>query len=141
MFELLAVALATSDLNLELVCQAQWPDTEVSQSFTPKKDADGWYHPEVTRTTKQVTKTGTVHVSLHGAVGTLDLGSDGKRELTNVVADERSISAEYVIKGALYGRSVRQVQINRMTGEIRLLNKESSVLDGTCSAESTQPKF
>jgi hypothetical protein len=92
----------------------------------------------VTRTT--VNRAGVARVTLQGGEGELTYPDGRRRILGEVFADSRRITADYRRKG-LFGTATWRVEIDRMTGDVRVASGEDVAFAGACAPEPTSAKF
>lgn len=133
---LFAAALAgePAPLDLELWCPGQYQDTETSTAH-----AAGDVTARATIETA-VMRPGTAQVRFRGSEGELVYPDGRHRALTNVIADERSITAQYVRRTMLIPFTWKLI-IDRRSGDIRVSNGGDVGFLGNCSAAPTKPKF
>lgn len=136
-----AAALGTepSALDLNLICPGQYEDTETERGQAHSSDGDEQNSTSIT-VHRSVMRQGTAKVRFHGDAGELTLPDGQKRVLGNVVADSRSIIADYERRMLLF-RYTWRLEVNRLTGEIKISTGSDVGFEGVCSPEPLQPKF
>lgn len=141
---ILSAALALSDaaaaqpngLDLNLSCPGMYADVESSRATV-----SGDNGPTTATVNTAVRRTGVAHITLQDQAGEITYPDGRKRSLSNVVASERSITAEYV-RSLLLIKYTWRVEIDRITGTVRVANNFRQVaFAGSCTAATTAPKF
>lgn len=132
----MAVAGEAPALDLELSCPGQYSVLETSEARV------GRAGEEKTRATVEtrVMRPGTATITLSGDAGEIVYPDGVRRRLSSITADERRIRGEYVQK-LLVLKFTFTMEINRLTGEVRVADGRDVAFQGTCSAVSTKPKF
>ena len=138
---ILAQALAPEApaLNLTLACEGQYKATEVTRE-TVAADIAGGHRTATGTSVTGVTRTGTGYASFSGATGQLTYPDGIRRELSNVVATDQQITASYQRKWMLVTYTWK-LDIDRLTGAIRVVNGSDVTFAGTCAPVSNTPKF
>lgn len=131
-----AMAGEAPTLDLNLSCPGQYQDTETSEASVGRT-GDTKAHATVET---QVMRPGTAQITLRGETGELVYPDGRRRQLSNVTADDRRITADYVRK-ALVLKFTWRMEINRLTGDVRVLNGGDVGFLGTCSVAPTTAKF
>jgi hypothetical protein len=141
LFVFLADALVSvpPHLELNLVCEGQYEDVETSVGTTSGV-VGGELRSGRAVVDTRIMRAGTAHITLEGASGQLTYPDGRQRALGNVIADARQITAEYQRKQLIRTITWR-IEINRMTGAMRVVSGNDIGFAGTCAPESTQPKF
>jgi hypothetical protein len=124
-----AAVIDAPALNLDLICTGRYADAEVTRA----QSLSGEGSALVTRT---VMRDGTARVAIRGATGELTYPDGRKRPLSNVVADDRTITGEY--KRMIW---TWKMTIDRTTGDIRIVNGGDVSLLANCSAAPVTQKF
>lgn len=138
---LLADALASEPprLDLNLVCEGQYEDVETSVG-TSSGMVDGELRTRTAVVNTPVKRTGVAHLTFQAGAGTLTYPDGRSRTLENVVADASQISASYQRKALLITYTWK-IEVSRMTGLVRVYSGRDIAFSGTCTPQSTQPKF
>lgn len=126
-------------LNLNLVCEGQYADVEQSVG-NMSAVVDGQVRSGSSMVSTRVMRHGTAHLTFQGAQGSLTYPDGRQRTLENVAADKGKVTAEYRRK-ALLRTITWDVEVNRLTGMVRVSSGRDIAFAGDCTPESTQPKF
>lgn len=133
----LAAAGEPASLNLELSCPGQYSATETSEASVGRI---GEVNKPTATVQTQVMRPGTAQLTFRDGAGELVYPDGRRRELSNIQADERRITAEYIRK-ALILKYTWRVEVNRLTGDVRVVNGDEVGFLGNCTAAPTKPKF
>ena len=134
-----ALAAEAPALNLNLACEGQYEDTEVTRETVGAVTRDGYRTASGTSVTG-IKRTGVGYATFSGSTGQITYPGGVRRELSNVVASEQEITATYQRKAMLVTHTYK-VEINRVTGAIRVARGGAVGFAGTCTPVSTTPKF
>jgi hypothetical protein len=131
----IASIAAAVALNITLACPGAYPDVETTPGIV-NQYVDGAWRVGNTATVRHVMRDGTMRLAFRD--GGSEVAYDGEAPVPVRVlsADDRAISAEYDRRKRTW-----QVQINRMTGEVRVTRRGQIGFAGMCTPEPTQPKF
>lgn len=138
---LLAEALTSEPppLDLNLVCQGQYRTVETSIGNT-NTVVDGQARSGSAVLLTPVMRSGLAHLTFRGAVGQLTYPDGRERDLVNVTQEPGQITAEYSRK-QVFRTITWKVEVNRLTGAVRVISGRDIAFAGTCAPESMQPKF
>ncbi|CAN7369048.1 hypothetical protein LJR164_002225 [Phenylobacterium sp. LjRoot164] len=90
--------------------------------------------------TTNVIRTGVAYATFTGSTGRFTYPDGRQRELSNVVATAHEITASYDRK-AMFTTTTWKIQVNRLTGAIRIVSPSEVGFAGTCTPVSNTPKF
>lgn len=122
-------------LRLDLACLGQYSDTETTTATVGPAG-----EPQQANITTDVMRPGTARVSIQGDAGEMIYPDGRRRTLSNITADPSRITAEYV-RRVLFVPLTWRIEIDRMTGDIRVVNGGDVGFIGTCEAAPTTAKF
>lgn len=134
-----SMASAAPPLDLRLICPGQYQDTETATAQT-QKYVDGEWRSSTTQLRTPITRTGNLRLSISGDAGELVYPDGRTRTIKLVEANPAHLIAEYEMKG-LIRRFTWRIDVDRMTGDVRVASGNEEAFRGVCSPEPSQPKF
>lgn len=135
----LFAATLASPLDLNLVCRSQYEKVETSVR-TANHLVDGELHSDASVMRTTISRAGVARVTFQGGAGELTYPDGRRRILGGIAADPRRITADYRRKG-LFGPVTWRIEINRMTGDLRVSSGEDVAFAGACAPEPISAKF
>lgn len=134
-----ALAAEAPALNLNLACEGQYQGTEVTRETVGAVTGAGYRTATGTSVTG-VTRTGVGYATFTGSTGQFTYPDGKRRDLSDVVATDQQITASYQRKGMLISYTWN-LEVNRLTGAIRITSGSDVGFSGTCTPISNTPKF
>lgn len=133
-----AAVVDASSLDLDLICPGQYFDTETTTASVQHNH--DFANQSQAKLTTEVARPGTARIKFKDGLGEFVYPDGRRRELSELVADDQRITAQYTRRVVLINYTWR-LQIDRFTGDVRLASGDALGFLGTCSAAPTKPKF